>query len=278
MPAAGGDVQVAGSSTYTRADGSTGSIADASFLTGDRASTEQRELNGSGSTIAIAAAVAAAGLAGSQAAAAPGDDHADHAEDAAAPAASAAVAPAASDDSADAGHLALANESKEAANDDAPSSSSSNLADDGQSHHSLDDGQASAPASSNDAAADNDQGPAAVTADANPVAPTVAMVSAEALQAAGLDSNAQHGGSVEKIIVEALGHGNGNGAVDALLDSFHGGNGGGEAIANMASAPTGAVSAWDMASNGASAGANEMLMKVGAEMLHHDAVQPTHNG
>jgi len=104
------------------------------------------------------------------------------------------------------------------------------------------------------------------------------MVSAEALQAAGLDGNVQHGGSVEKIIVEALGQGNGNGAVDALLDAFHGGNGGGAAIANMASAPSGAVSAWDMASNGGSSGANEMLMKVGAEMLHHDAVQPTHNG
>jgi hypothetical protein len=275
--AAGGDVQVAGSSTYTRADGSTGSIADASFLTGDRASAEQRELNGSGSTIAIAAAVAAAGLAGSQAAAAPGDDHADHAEDAATSAASASVTPAASDDSADASRSALSNESKEAANDDAPSSSGSNLADDGQSHHSLDDGQASAPASSNEAAADNDQGPAPASADANPVAPAVAMVSAEALQAAGLDGNVQHGGSVEKIIVEALGHGAAP-TVDALLNAIQGGNSGEGAIANMASASSGAVSAWDMASNGGSAGANEMLMKVGAEMLHHDAVQPTHNG
>ena len=276
--AAGGDVEVAGSSTYTRADGSTGVIADASFLTGDRAASEQRDLNGSGSTIAIAAAVAAAGLAASQATAAPADDHADQAEDAPAAQASASVAPAASDDSADASRSALSNESKEAANDDASSSASSNLADDSQSHHSLDDGQASAPASSSGPAADNDQGPASVSADANPVAPAVAMVSAEALQAAGLDGNVQHGGSVEKIIVEALGQGNGNGAVDALLDAFHGGNGGGAAIANMASAPSGAVSAWDMASNGGSSGANEMLMKVGAEMLHHDAVQPTHNG
>ncbi|HEY5459914.1 MAG TPA: hypothetical protein VIJ81_10640, partial [Sphingomicrobium sp.] len=276
--AAGGEVEVAGSSTYTRADGSTGVIADASFLTGDRAASEQRDLNGSGSTIAIAAAVAAAGLAASQATAAPADDHADQAEDAPAAQASASVAPAASDDSADASRSALSNESKEAANDDASSSASSNLADDSQSHHSLDDGQASAPASSSGPAADNDQGPASVSADANPVAPAVAMVSAEALQAAGLDGNVQHGGSVEKIIVEALGQGNGNGAVDALLDAFHGGNGGGAAIANMASAPSGAVSAWDMASNGGSSGANEMLMKVGAEMLHHDAVQPTHNG
>jgi hypothetical protein len=277
--AAGGDVEVAGSAIFTRSDGSSGVLADASFWTGERAATEQRELNGSSSSIAIAAAVAAAGLAANQAAAAPADDsHADQAEDAAAAQASASVAPAASDDSADASRSALSNESKEAANDDASSSSSSNLADESQSHHALDDGQSSASASSSEPAADNDQGPASVSADANPVAPAVAMVSAEALQAAGLDGNVQHDGSVEKIIVEALGQGNGNGAVDALLDAFHSGNGGGEAIANMASAPSGAVSAWDMASNEGSSGANEMLMKVGAEMLHHDAVQPTHNG
>ena len=251
--AAGGDVDVAGSSTYTRADGSTGVIADASFLTGDRAASEQRELNGSGSTIAIAAAVAAAGLAANQAAAAPADDH--------------AARPRMPRQLRQALRLLLRlrttartqavrpcpTSSKEAANDDASSSSSSNLADESQSHHALDDGQSSASASSSEPAADNDQGPASVSADANPVAPAVAMVSAEALQAAGLAGNAQHGGSVEKIIVEALGQGNGNGAVDALLDAFPGGNGGGAAIANLASPPSGAVSAWDMASNEGSA-------------------------
>jgi len=34
--AAGGDVQVAGTGTYTNADGSTGSLADAAFVTGTR--------------------------------------------------------------------------------------------------------------------------------------------------------------------------------------------------------------------------------------------------
>jgi len=64
-----------------------------------------------------------------------------------------------------------------------------------------------------------------------------------------------------------------------LLDAFHGGgNGAGQAIANLASSPANAVSAWDMASDGGSAVTNEVLMTVGAQMLHHDMVLPTHNG
>jgi T1SS-143 domain-containing protein len=275
--AADGDVIVAGSSTYTSTDGSTGAVADASFYVG-RSVDDEKALSSSTSNIALAAAIAAAGLAASQPAAASVPDEASHGQTVADTAAGVGPAVVAAADDAAESRSALGNEVREAA-DDVPQAASSGHSDaSADSSHSLDDSQASAPASSDEAAANDDQGPAAATADASPVAPTVAMVSAEALQAAGLDGNVQHGGSVEKIIVEALGHGNGNGAVDALLDAFHGGNGGGAAIANLASAPSGAVSAWDMASNGASAGANEMLMKVGAEMLHHDAVQPTHNG
>jgi hypothetical protein len=145
-------------------------------------------------------------------------------------------------------------------------------------NHSLDDSHVSAPANSNDAPANDDQGPAAASADASPAAQSVAMVSAEALQAAGLVDNAQHGGAVEKIVADALAHGNAPETVDALLNAIHGENGGEQAIANLATAHGNAVSAWDMASNGGSAGNLEMLMKVGAEMLHHDMVQPTHNG
>ncbi|MFL6756972.1 MAG: DUF5801 repeats-in-toxin domain-containing protein, partial [Sphingomicrobium sp.] len=69
--AAGGDVNVAGSSIYTNSDGSTGIAADAAFWTGGRAaSDEQRALTGSTSNIALAAAVAAVGLTHSYAAAA----------------------------------------------------------------------------------------------------------------------------------------------------------------------------------------------------------------
>jgi T1SS-143 domain-containing protein len=127
-------------------------------------------------------------------------------------------------------------------------------------------------------AANDDQGPA-VAEPQIAAAPAVAMVSAEALQAAGLDGNVQHTGSVEKIIADALGQGNGHGAVDALLDAFHGGNGGSAAVANLATPAANAVPAWDMTAGGGSAGnADLLMMKVAVAMLHHDAVQPTHNG
>ncbi|WP_294121532.1 DUF5801 repeats-in-toxin domain-containing protein [Sphingomonas sp.] len=275
--AAGGDVVVAGSSTYTNADGSTGTVADASFYVGRAAVDEQTALSSSSSSIAIAAAVAAAGLAASQPAAASPADEADHGQTVADAAASVGPAVVAAADDASESRSALSNEAKEAADDVVQAASSGHSDASAESSHSLDGSQAAAAASSSHAPA-NDQGPAADAAAASPVAPAVAMVSAAALQAAGLDGNAQHSGSVEKIVAEALGQGNGHGAIDAILDAFHGGNGSGAAIANLASAGANAVSAWDMASNGGSAGATEMLMKVGAEMLHHDMVLPTHNG
>jgi hypothetical protein len=275
--AAGGDVVVAGSSTYTNADGSTGVVADASFNVG-RSFDDEKALNTSTSNIALAAAVAAAGLAASQPAAA--NDHADHGQEVASVASStgASVAAIAQSDAGDQSRSALADEVRESADDVAPVASSGHSDASAESSHSLDDSQASAAASSHEAAANDDQGPAASDSAVGPVAPAVAMVSAEALQAAGLDGNVQHGGAVEKIVAEALGQGNGHGAIDALLDAFHGGSGGGAAIANLASANANAVSAWDMASGGGSSGSSEMLMKVGAEMLHHDMVLPTHNG
>jgi hypothetical protein len=272
--AAAGDVEVAGTGSYSRADGSTGVLADASFITG--ASTdEQRALNTSSSSLAIAAAVAAAGLAAQPAAAT--DDHADHGQEVADTAS--AVGPAVVSATADAGEesrSALANEVKESADDVAPVASSGHAGQQADSSHSLDDSHASAAANSNDSSADGaDFGPATVEPQVAQVA-TVAMASAEELQAAGLEG--QHNGAVEKIIAEALGQASGPATVDALLNAIHGGEGGGSGIANLASPAANAVSAWDMASNGGSSGNNEMLMKVGAEMLHHDMVQPTHNG
>jgi T1SS-143 domain-containing protein len=123
-----------------------------------------------------------------------------------------------------------------------------------------------------------DQGPAINFAAHAPVAPTVAMVSAEALQAAGLTGDAHIGGAVNQVIAEALAHGNGSTQIDAVLDAIHGGNLGDAALANLASPAGAGVPAWDMAMQGGSATSFDMMMKMGAEMLHHDAVQPTHNG
>jgi hypothetical protein len=123
-----------------------------------------------------------------------------------------------------------------------------------------------------------DEGPAVDAAAAGPVAPSVAMVSVEALQAMGLEGNSQHGGSVEKVLAEALGHG-APPTIDGLLQSLGAPNGGGlAAIAHVASPAAEAVPGWDMASHGAFVPGADMMFKMGAEMLHHDAVQPVVNG
>jgi hypothetical protein len=65
--AAGGDVQVVGTGSYTRADGSTGVLADAVFTTGGAVAEEQaKAATSSASNAALIAAVAAAGLAASE--------------------------------------------------------------------------------------------------------------------------------------------------------------------------------------------------------------------
>jgi hypothetical protein len=111
------------------------------------------------------------------------------------------------------------------------------------------------------------------------VAPAVAMISAEALQAAGLDGTAKHGGEVDKVVADALGHGAAP-TVDGLLQAITGQGGGGQlaAISHVASPAADAVPAWDMGGHGAFVPGADMMFKMGAEMLHHDAVQPVANG
>ncbi|MFL6841946.1 MAG: beta strand repeat-containing protein, partial [Sphingomicrobium sp.] len=79
--AAGGDVQVVGTGSYTRADGSTGVLADAVFATGGAAASQEQQtkLSASGNSMVLAAAVAAAGLAASVPAAAAGGAGESHA-------------------------------------------------------------------------------------------------------------------------------------------------------------------------------------------------------
>ena len=67
-------MQVVGTGSFTRADGSTGVLADAVFSTGARADGDARVLAASGNNAVLLAAVAAAGLASSAAAAQPGDE------------------------------------------------------------------------------------------------------------------------------------------------------------------------------------------------------------
>ncbi|HEY0630290.1 MAG TPA: DUF5801 repeats-in-toxin domain-containing protein [Sphingomicrobium sp.] len=143
-----------------------------------------------------------------------------------------------------------------------------NQLDAGSNQQSSDDG------SSHQAA--NDQGPAANAEPQVAVPPTVTMVSAEALQAAGLDGEAKQNGSVEKIVAEALGGGDAP-TVDGLLAHLSGGLGSVPELAEVASQDAGSVPGWDMAGHGAIGAAADMVFKVDAAM-HHDAIQPAVNG
>jgi len=181
-----------------------------------------------------------------------------------------------SDDGGDAAVSMLAPEASSEASAPADSSSSSS-SDDASSSNSLDDSSAQAAPESNDAPAADDGGSHSSADAANPVAPTVAMVSAEALQAAANENgNAQQGGSVEQIVAEAL---QDSGAdVDAVLANLPGGNGALQAIAHMASLEDAGVSAWHTGSHAAGGAALDMMMKMDVSAAHHDAVQPVQNG
>jgi hypothetical protein len=145
------------------------------------------------------------------------------------------------------------------------------------SNNSLDADPAPAAAEASDHGSSSDEAPAQAAADSSPVAPTVAMVSAEALQAAGVDGNAQHGGAVEQIVADALGHGDAP-TVDAALANLPNGNGALQALANMASPDAANVSGWDMGGHGHGAAVHEMMLSMHASNMHHDAVQPAVNG
>ncbi|MFL6854032.1 MAG: hypothetical protein ACJ8D3_01080, partial [Sphingomicrobium sp.] len=278
--AAGGDVEVAGSSTYTRADGSTGVVADASFLTG-RSADEGRALNTSSSNIALAAAIAAAGLMSDAAAAqhAVGDDgNGQNGEQSNFYMPEVVEHLSAADDGDSSSASLLAAEPQAEAS--APASSSGSSDDNSSSNQGLDDSSVSAASDASDQTpVANDDGPAPAADSIGPVAPTVAMVSAEALEAAkaGVDANAQHGGAVEQILADALGEGDAP-TVDAALANLPGGNGELSALATIASPAEALVSGWDMGGQGAIGTIHDMMLSMHAPGMHHDAVQPAVNG
>jgi T1SS-143 domain-containing protein len=245
-------------------------------MVSDTQTTQVEKTAANSNTLTVAAAVAAAGVA-EQAAAGPVHGSSDlHQSSERAEFGSHHAAARGADSVSDA-RSAVSNETQEAANDSAPAASSGHHSDQAKSDHALDDSSAHGDAKSNDAPVANDQGPAQVSADASPVAPTVAMVSAEALQAAGVAGNAQHGGSVEQIVAEALGHGNASATVDALLNALPGGNGAVGQLANLASPAANAVPGGDMSVHGGFATSHDMIMNMHVAM-HHDAVQPVANG
>jgi len=248
-----------------------------SLFAADSQDQQLQKTAANSNTTLLAAAVAASGLAGTQAAASPGNSDFGHQMAADSPSLASKFASLAVD-SGEESRVALSNETRVAANDEVQTLSSSHGSESARSAHGLDNAAAHMPAELSDFFATADQGPAVDAAAAGPVAPAIAMVSAEALQAAGLDGTAKHGGEVDKVVADALGHA-APPTVDSLLQAL-GGHGGGElsAISHVASPAADAVPAWDMGSAGAFVPGADMMFKMGAEMLHHDAVQPVVNG
>ncbi|WP_394999521.1 DUF5801 repeats-in-toxin domain-containing protein, partial [Sphingomonas sp.] len=274
--AVGGDVLVSGMGSFTRADGSTGSLADVSFKTGE---VEQAKLvaSAANSNVTLVAALAAAGLASEAAAAhsvaAPSEATVatveQHVEQAVA-----SVGGSAGSDA----HQSISGETREAvetsttapapthedvqaANDDHPLVGTS---DDG--------GEAStALLAATDA-------PAMAAHAATFAVAMIAMPSAAALAAAGLTGgNAQQTGEFAKELVAALHNGGGEGQahLDALINALPGhADGASPASAAAASQAAAGVPAWDIGHMAAfqAVAAHANLME--AAMLHHDAVQP----
>jgi hypothetical protein len=244
---------------------------------------EQQKVAANSNTVVLAAAVAAAGIVADPVAAhSVAHGHAATAVESALVADSqGSVASSGNEVS----HSALGGESREAVSGDSQQASSS-------ANHGGHE-----PAGGHSLTADNDSAPAAQptellsstnapASDAHQsvAAPAVAMPSADALIAASLQGKGPEGSEgnhsnavVGKVLVDALHGGGGEHNIDALLAALPGhGNGANVAADALASQPVAHVPAWDMGHMGAlHAHANFTMVAV---TLHHDAVQPVHNG
>ncbi|MCF2515414.1 Ig-like domain-containing protein, partial [Sphingomonas sp. G124] len=219
--AAGGDVSVVGTGSFTRTDGSTGVLADAVFATGGRvAEAELRTAAVSANSNVIAAAVAAMGFAATAAAAhEPGSqgNHGQQGEQESLPSPS-IVADQAADSSAGPVQLeAFVAGASQAAGSAALHTSATASSTD--ANHSITGSDASVPAELAPLAAGTE--PRGSDASGPAIAPAmVAMPSAEALVAAFDDAGtakAAAGETAASVVAEALADGNQGSAIDAIL-------------------------------------------------------------
>ena len=275
--AANGDVTVAGTSTFTRTDGSTGTAADAAFVTGGRSVMETERVAANSNNVVLAAAIAAAGLAVSV------------------PAAASAGA-----DDAPVGRFASVMGSVEAfdmsnlglSTDTAMPALMSGF---GETFSMASFAPASSFAAGTVAGSIGDlvsvhgdmMAPTALLAGSDMLAgqmsiPTmasnIAMPGPDALVAmAGL--NGQSTEAVASIIADAL-QGGGTGLdINALLNSLPGqGIGANVGTETMASLVNGFVPSWDTGHGGGFTFAATNAITSEALVLHHDAIQPISNG
>ena len=264
--AANGDVYVAGSGTYTRADGTTGATADAMFATGEAKATQEVErVAANSNSLTIAAALAAAGI--SSAAAATEPVYAD-ADDGAA--ISAISAPA------DGGVIGTLN------SDTSPAFDSAAL--DGGFEASL---QPMSSSSHSAIAASQigelvvvspvHDGPAALL-DATDLGAMLQMPAASKGMTVTQPVAAVEGqqeGAVEQIVADALEGGAATPSIDDLLAALPGAGLGENAGPDSLASPIGdSVPTWDTGQAGAFTNGAANIITTEAMVLHHDAVQP----
>jgi len=274
--AANGDVAVAGTSTFTRTDGTTGDVADAAFRTGSRSVLETERVAANSNNVVLAAAIAAAGLAASTSAAASVD--------------TAGVAtvkdtnPATVSEVIDLSILGLSTHTAlsglmggmgDAFGTVDLSFQSAISRDFGNSIGELAGGQFDSMGSN--ALLQGTDMIAGQTAMPM-LASNVAMPSADALVAmAGLNT-VQSSVTVEAIVADAL-QGGGGPDINALLNALPtqgiGPNAGTDALASLGSS---LVPTWDTGQGTGFTFAGSNLMTTEALVLHHDAIQPVANG
>ena len=274
--AANGDVTVAGTSTFTRTDGSTGSAADAAFATGNRSTIEAGRVAANSNNVVLAAAIAAAGLAVSTPAAAS----VNGAEIATSHITTAVVAVEAFDLSilglaTDTAMPALMGGMGDGFGMVGMPFQSSLSTDFGMSIGDLGNGQF------------NSMAPTALLHGSDFIAgqmampmlaSNVAMPSANALVAmAGLNT-AQSSVTVDAIVADAL-QGGGGPDINALLSSLPSqGFAANAGTDSMTSLSAGLVPTWDTGHGAGFTFAGTNLMTTEALVLHHDAIQPVANG
>jgi T1SS-143 domain-containing protein len=275
------EVTVAGTSTFTRADGSTGDAADALFSTQAAKATQDIErVAANSNTVALAAAVAAAGVVATSSAAAHGFGDGEFSAISIAPVAQAALG--------DAGlQRAYNSPAFEGGNAWDGGFHASIQALSGSSHTAI----ATSHVGELSATLSLGSGPTALldatdfSAMMHMPAATVGMsvgmpVMAQSLVPAQAGVNAQANGTVEQIIADAL-HGGGHSgpSIDALLSALPGQGLGDTAGLHGLTTQLGAdVPNGDMGHSGGFTFDVASIITTEAMVLHHDAVQPVANG
>ena len=275
--AADGDVSVAGTATYTKADGSTGDVADASFAIGDAKATQEVErVAANSNSVTLAAAVAAAGLAAATSAAAEGIGGAEDS----------AISSVVSVDSlSDTGvDAAYGSPAFETGNPWDAGFEASIAALSSSSHTAIATSQVGELSAELSLGSDVNSLLEATELEAAVLLPTpsngmqVALPPVDALAAEGSDGNSQTNGVVEQILADAL-SGGGSGDINAILNALPGAGLGDLAAVNGLASPGGeGVPTSDTAQYGGFTFDPANIMTDTAMVLHHDAIQPVANG